>query len=176
MGLQKKYSCTQRSQAHLSQFNLKNQNRKTMKMKNILLFTLLIFSLSTFAQSTTPRTGTSTGSDNTYRVLNYKFIPVTDATGVDTVKVNTRHYHTEVSIPILKDSVCVQFTSVANAYYGDEINFCAISTTGTKLKFIGSNYEVGSGTSTLTITATKRANIRFIFDGTKWVEVSRLVQ
>jgi len=28
----------------------------------------------------------------------------------------------------------------------------------------------------MTLTASKRANIKFVFDGTKWVEVSRLVQ
>jgi len=146
-------------------------------MKKIFSIIFLFACLFAGAQSTTPRTGNATNVDNTYRVLSYKFLSVTDAVGVDTVKLNTTKYHTEVSIPSLTDSLCVQFTSVANAYYGDEINFqVKNSAGGTKLKFIGSNFQVGSGTATLTLTASKRANIKFIFDGTTWVEVSRLVQ
>jgi hypothetical protein len=110
-------------------------------------------------------------------VLNYKFYSVTDAIGNDTTTVVPKNYHTEVSIPILVDSISIKVTNTANSYYGDELCVCIInSSSGTKVKFIGGTFEVGSGTSVITLTASKRANIKFVFDGTKWVEVSRLVQ
>lgn len=146
-------------------------------MKNIIISILCAFTLSVGAQSVTPRTGNATNTDNTYRVLNYKFYSVTDAVGNDTTTVVPKHFHTEISIPSLVDSVSVKVANIANSYYGDELCVRVInSASGTKVKFIGGTFEVGSGTSTITVTASKRANIKFVFDGTKWVENSRLVQ
>jgi len=146
-------------------------------MKYTIITLLCALTLSVGAQSVTPRTGNATNTDNTYRVLNYKFYSVTDAIGNDTTTVVPKNYHTEVSIPILVDSISVKVSNISNSYYGDELCVRIInSSAGTKVKFIGGTFEVGSGTSVITLTASKRANIKFVFDGTKWVEVSRLVQ
>ena len=95
----------------------------------------------------------------------------------NTTIIVPKHYHTEISIPSLTDSTNIRVSNTANSYYGDELCVRIINTsTGTKVKFIGGTFEFGSGTSVMTLTASKRANIKFVFDGTKWVEVSRLVQ
>jgi hypothetical protein len=147
-------------------------------MKRIILLSIIIALTTTLkAQYATPRTGTGTGNDNTYRALNFRYLPVTDATGNDTVKLNLNAYHTSVSLPALTDSITFNFTSVANCYLGDEVVFTVKNTSGgTKVKFGGSNYQVGSGGSVLTLTASKRATIKFVFDGTTWLEAGRLVQ
>jgi len=146
-------------------------------MKNFIISILCLFVLAANAQSVTPRTGNATNTDNTYRVLNYKFYSVTDRADNDTTIIVPKHYHTEISIPSLTDSTNIMVSNTANSYYGDELCVRIINTsTGTKVKFIGGTFEVGSGTSVMTLTASKRANIKFVFDGTKWVEVSRLVQ
>ena len=146
-------------------------------MRNLFIAILCLFALATNAQSVTPRTGNATNTDNTYRVLNYKFYSVTDGTANDTTTIIPKHYHTEISVPSLTDSINIKVANIANSYYGDELCVRIINTsTGTKVKFIGGTFEVGSGTSVITLTASKRANIKFVFDGNKWVEVSRLVQ
>ena len=54
------------------------------KIFSIAIF-LVAVTFSVFAQSTTPRTGTSAGKDNTYRILTYKYVaPNKDPGGIAT--------------------------------------------------------------------------------------------
>jgi hypothetical protein len=154
-------------------------------MKNIIfaLFTLVAFSAT--AQHTTPRWGTGANNDNTFRAMTFKSVTVTDAAGLDTLKLAPNAYHTQVTVPSLVDSFAVNVTSVANSYLGDKIEITVINSgTGKCVKWAGANVSpatisgIGGGGSQLYITssANKRGNIVFVFDGVKWVEEHRLAQ
>jgi hypothetical protein len=155
-------------------------------MKNKILFRAILVGLlailgiaSTYAQSTTPRWGTNstTNLDNTGRVLNYRYQAVTDGTGADTAKLQPRAFTTIVQCNSVVDSIAFSATTT-NAYVGDRLIFMATNTAGSghQLKFVGTTWQFGSGGAAAALTASKRANLEFVFDGVSWVECQRLVQ
>lgn len=146
-------------------------------MKNIILIFALIAAISANAQTVTPRTGTGANNDNTFRAMTVKYVAVTDATGNDTTKINFNAYQTLVRIDTLKDSVSLNFTPVSRCYFGDRATVIVKNGANAgKVKLAGSNIEVGSAGTTLSITAAKLAVIEFVFNGYKWLETNRIVQ
>lgn len=142
-------------------------------MKKILsIFLFIVVAVGAMAQSTSPRFGTSPNSDNTGRALTYRYATLTDGTGADSVVLNTRAWE-NIYIINLKDSLTLKTPITTRAYLGDQITLIATATTGTpKLKFAGSTW-ITQGEAEL--STGLRAVIRLIFDGAKWVEVSRAV-
>lgn len=139
------------------------------------LIALIVFVVAAFAvnaQSTTPRFGTAKNQDNTGRVLTYAYQTATDTQGADSLLLNPNAWKTTVRITML-DSFCMKNPVVTRSYAGDNIVIIASGANGTKLKFSGANY-LTSGTATL--SSVGRAVISLVFDGAKWVEVSRTVQ
>jgi len=140
-----------------------------------LIAIIFLFSLAfaTFAQSTSPRFGTLKNQDNTGRVLNYKLVTVTDVAGADSVICKPNAWTTIYKVTLL-DSLTLKQPTVTYSYLGDNIEIIASCTSGTpKLKFYGTNW-LSAGTATL--SSNKRAVIKFVFDGAKWVETGRYVQ
>jgi hypothetical protein len=134
---------------------------------------LLLLSAAGFSQSTTPRYGTSANQDNTGRILTYKYVSLTDAAGADSVIARPREYSTLYRV-VLVDSFTFKQPVITSCYAGDYITIVASAASGTpKMKFTGSNW-ITAGTATL--STGLRAVIRLVFDGAKWVEVSRVVQ
>lgn len=123
------------------------------------------------AQSTSPRFGTAKNTDNTGRVLTYKLVSVTDAAGADTVILRPNAWETIYKVAAL-DSLTLGQPVLTNAYYGDAIILQITGTSGDLIKFTGSNW-VSAGTATL--SSGLNAIITFRFNGTKWVEQSRVV-
>jgi hypothetical protein len=137
----------------------------------IVCFTL--FAVGASAQSTTPRYGTGANQDNTGRILTYKYVSLTDAVGADSVIARPREYSTLYRV-VLVDSFTFKQPVITSCYAGDYITIVASAASGTpKMKFTGSNW-ITAGTATL--STGLRAVIRLVFDGAKWVEVSRVVQ
>lgn len=146
-------------------------------MKNILtLLVLTAFALCAKAQSSTPRFGTTPNQDNTGRSLTYKYITKTDATGADTLRITTNAYVTIVKATVV-DSLAFA-PILTKAYAGDKLEFLITNSAGSGhlAKFVGANWQVGTGGASLALTASKRATISFEFDGTYWVERCRTVQ
>lgn len=135
----------------------------------LILGTISILSAS--AQSTTPRYF-GANNDNTGRALTYNWIAKTDATGADTLKFIPNGYKTTVRAT-LTDSLGLSISSVTKSYAGDQMQVIASGASGTKVKFIGSNFQT-AGTATL--SSGLFAIISLVFSGTKWVEYSRVVQ
>lgn len=142
-------------------------------MKKIIFLSLLsvIGFLSATAQSTTPRYF-GANNDNTGRALNWNWIAKTDATGADTLKFTPNGYTTTIRLT-MTDSLGVSITSTSKSYAGDKIRVIASGASGTKVKFIGSNWQT---TGTATLSSGLFAVIDLVFSGTKWVEASRVVQ
>lgn len=141
-------------------------------MKNLIVIIALFIGVSVSAQSTSPRFGTLKNQDNTYRVLTLKKAAIVDAAGNDTVSVSPNAFFSYVTCDAV-DSVTVKIGSVANSYFGDNIQLIVSGTSGKKVKFIGSNL-LTAGTATL--SSNGRAVVTFVFDGAKWVESARVVQ
>jgi hypothetical protein len=125
------------------------------------------------AQSTAPRFGTAANKDNTARVLTYAYVTGTDGVGADTLKTSPSNFETYYRISNVVDSTGISITSTAQSYAGDNIIVIASGSSGGFIKFIGSNWL---STGKATLSANGRAVIRFVFDGSKWVEASRQVQ
>jgi len=66
-----------------------------------------------------------------------------------------------------------EISRTAKCFLGDELTLLITGTSGDKVKFTGSNW-VSAGTATL--SSGLKAVIKFVFDGAKWVEASRVVQ
>ena len=152
-------------------------------MKNILFVIAVLFSIAISAQSTTPRTGVSpyTNLDNTGRALNYHFVMVKqDAAGLDTVKLYPQAYKAIIEIDSLLDSVTVNVVVNTSSYNGDILEFHVNNTsTGKALKFAGAYLKPSALATvgvpgTLYLTASKPAIIVFTFNGSVWVETSRV--
>jgi hypothetical protein len=141
-------------------------------MKNLIALFAFIFTMSVVnAQSTSPRFGTAKNTDNTGRVLTFKLVSVTDAAGADSVTIAPNAWETIYKVAAL-DSLTFKSPTVTNSYYGDQITLQITGTSGDLIKFTGSNW-VSAGTATL--SSGLNAIITFRFNGTKWVEASRVV-
>ena len=139
----------------------------------IALVACLLFATAGFSQSTTPRYGTTPNQDNTGRILTFRFVTLTDAAGADSVVARPRDYETTYRVTLV-DSFTFKQPVITSCYAGDYVTIIASAASGTpKLKFIGSNW-ITAGSATL--STGLRAVIRLVFDGSKWVEVSRVVQ
>jgi hypothetical protein len=140
-------------------------------MKNIITIIAVLFATATFAQSTSPKWGTAKNQDNTYRVLDLKKVTLTDVAGDDTLAITPKAYSSYVALAAL-DSVTLRVVTTFSSQ-DDRIVLVAAGTSGDKVKFIGSNLKT-AGTATLSSGAI--AVFEFIFNGTAWVEKSRVVQ
>lgn len=133
------------------------------------------------AQHTSPRYGTSPSSDATFRNQKLSFLEKTDAVGRDTIKIYPNSLVSNLDLT-LRDTVCI-YSSPVSAYQGDELTINISNTSGsshtvflTGAVGLPTAWEVGSGTTTISLTASKRAIIKFFFDGAVWLETSRVVQ
>lgn len=142
-------------------------------MKKLISFLfLLVAFVAVNAQSTSPRFGTAKNQDNTGRVLTYNLVSVSDAAGADSVTLVPSAWETVVKVAAL-DSITFKSPTVSKSYYGDNLTIMVSGTSGDLVKFTGSNW-VSAGTATLSSGAV--AVIRFRFNGSKWIEESRVVQ
>lgn len=145
--------------------------------KFIFMMVAVLITAATFGQSTTPRFGNSAGKDNTARIMQYKVITTADAAGADTVKLRPNAWTTIVrpsAALIPSDSIQYQIKDNTKSCTGDQIQFFFLAGAGTcKVKFVGTNWKTGSGTTTLSMTTGTRATITFLFDGVYWIEQSR---
>lgn len=141
-------------------------------MKNIIFALISIFAFSIVnAQSTSPRTGLGSNNDQTGRVLTWKYQSVSDVAGSDSIILATNAYNHTVRLA-LTDSIFFKNPNVKNCFAADRLFIVASGASGTKVKFASTNF-ISAGTATL--SSSGRAVITFIFDGSKWVESSRIV-
>lgn len=145
-------------------------------MKNIFYILLFLFASALVsdavqAQSTTPRQG------------NYQTVKIAtnDAVGADTIKFSPSEFRTILSpSSTITDTLCYMIKDVSRCHLGDEI-ICSVtnsSGSGHKIKFVGfaHPFEVSGSDTVIALTTAKRAVIKFIFNGAKWVESSKIVQ
>lgn len=143
-----------------------------MKKLFSLLF-LVCFATVLMAQISTPRFGITPNSDNTGRVLTYKLVSVTDVAGNDAVVSKVNAYETIYKVTLL-DSITFSQPVVTSCALGDKMTILMTAASGTPfLKFTGDKW-INAGKATLSSKA--RGVIVMIFDGAKWVEVSRVIQ
>ena len=138
----------------------------------------MLTGITASAQNTIPRFGITPNDDNTGRILTYRYFVAVDNPGADTVNLAPRAWETIILINPVVDSLAFNISSLVNCYVGDRLTFQALNSPGSGhlLKFIGANYQTGSGGPAIALTSGKRANITFRFDGTAWVETGRIVQ
>jgi len=156
-------------------------------LKITSIFPLLaLFVATAHSQAPTgniPRTGNTVGADNTYRVLNYIYdsLPA-DKAGLDTIYVAPYGFHTQVFVSTVRDSFALDVPSTTNSFKGDELEVQIVNgANGVCIRFAGpymapANTGRGGTGGTIYLTPNNRASIIFHFDGSKWVEVSRMAQ
>lgn len=144
-------------------------------MKKLIFALIAIaFSLSVEAQTATPRFGTSKNQDNTYRAMTLGTLTVTPTSTMVTVFSNNKFYSLTT---VATTSISPTFTAnVANAYLADQMDILVTANaTGTRTITLGTNF-IANAVSTQTLAASKQALFRFVFDGSKYVEVGRSIQ
>jgi len=145
------------------------------------LFTLIAIASGLFVSAqTTPRFGTTPNKDNTGRVLTYALITTADeaAATLDTILIRPNAYETIVRPAALNDSVCYKFASTSMTYsLGDICTFMVSKGSNNgKIKFGGSVVLLSTASAAIAVNANKSAIVRFRWNGTKWIEESRVVQ
>lgn len=156
-------------------------------MKNLLF--LLVFSLmlvmSASAQyKSRPMFGTAANQDNTGRVLTYGYSTLEDTAGStpDTLTIIPSNYNKYYMLT-LTDSCVVAISNTSNSFIGSIITLIVENTAGSNhnVKLLGysglaSQWIVSSTGTKLSVASSKRYVISFICDGTKWVEIYRMVE
>lgn len=144
--------------------------------KLIALSFLLAFTSCVLAQSTSPRYGITKNQDNTGRALAYGATTITPTSTMVTVSsvVNNKYYN---YVTVASSSISPTFTAnVTGAYLADKIDMVIkADATGTRTITLGTNF-IANAATTQTLAASKQALFRFIFDGSKYVEVARSIQ
>lgn len=154
--------------------------------KIVLLLAITLLASCAVAQTTAPRFGTDKHMDNTGRVLTYAVITTTDVTSatLDTITITPNAWSTIVcmqtgSVSInLADSVCYKFASSTTTYkLGDECLFMFSKGSGAgKIKFGGSRYILSTTSNAVLLAASKSMVMRFRWNGSAWIEATRMVQ
>lgn len=159
-------------------------------MKKLLTLVAICSTIFMSAQTTTdPRFGVGPGKDNTFRVLQNAIITTTDLTQavLDTITITPNAYNTLVTMKTgtamtnIADSVCYKFATptAGQVTYrlGDNVTFLVAKGTGNgKIKFGGSQFILSTASAAVLVNANKTLIMRFIWDGKKWVEVTRMIQ
>lgn len=119
--------------------------------------------------STTPRFGITENRDNTSRVLSHDYLTPSYAA---TLAIAPKKYDTTVKPATLTGAMTVNATTT-DAFADDELSFLFTADGTARIVTFGTNF-VSAGT--LTAAISKRATIKFKFDGVAYVEVARFVQ
>lgn len=154
-------------------------------MKKLLFLTAILSAFVAVSQ-TSPRFGLPPNGNNTGSQLTYAIITTTDVTAatLDTIAIQPNAFETLICMKTgtamtnLADSVCYKFVS-SNATYklGDQCTFMISKGTGAgKIKFGGSQYILSTASAAVALAANKSLIMRFRWNGSKWIEVSRVVQ
>jgi hypothetical protein len=143
------------------------------KFLSILILICITMGVS-LAQSTAPRWGTLKNQINTGIMLTFKKVDYTFVSGVDTLDLSPSASETYVQIPAMTDSLIVKISSLKASFFGDKIYITTSASAATrKLKFSATNLTTAG---TASPGSGKRVIIVLMFEGTKWVEVSRYVE
>lgn len=151
-----------------------------------LISILFLFAFAIVTAQTSPRFGVGKNQDNTGRVLTYAVITTTDLAQatLDTITITPNAWETLVcmktgtAITNLSDSVCYKFSSTTTNYQlGDKVTFMISKGTGAgKIKFGGSKYILSTASTAVALAANKSLIMRFRWNGSKWIEETRVVQ
>ena len=132
-----------------------------------LLSIILLFSISfaSFGQITTPRFGTAKNQDNTGRVLTYGYLSKAYQ-AVDTIKANAflsiRNEGTLTGALTLK-------ANVTACHVGDQLNILFTDDGGGRTITFSTGFSSGG---TLTMGASTKAVVYFVFNGVGWFQLS----
>lgn len=126
------------------------------------------------AQSTSPRFGTTANSDNTGRVITYGTATVTPTSTMVTIPAQKTFYK---MVTVASVSISPTFTAaISSSYKADQMDLVILAeATGTRTITLSTNF-IANAATTQTLAASKQATFRFVFDGSKWVEVARSIQ
>lgn len=142
-------------------------------MKKIFaFFIMLAISFSMQSQSIIPRFGTTPANDNTGRILTYKYV---NATFANSYSVNANAYETIVKIGTLTHAQTLTAT-LTNCHLGDKLEIVFTSDTLTAGRVVTFSTGFVFSAATLTVDASQKATICFIFDGIAWIETCRAKQ
>lgn len=155
-------------------------------MKKLLLLAILSCSLlSASAQHTTPRFGITNNSNRTFTSVSLGYKTLTDTLGAtpDTLTIGGANYDENcferTYVLTLKDSCVLSWSSVASAWLGDRMTLIIENgAVSGWVQFIGysglaSKWNMQSGTTKISPTASRPYVARFVFDGATWCMISK---
>lgn len=135
------------------------------------LILILALTSCAVAQTVTPRFGVGKNQDQTGRTLTWNSLTVTPTSTLVTIKPNA--YTTLINVP--SSSIVPTFTAnVSQSYCGDELIMFVAANSTSRLATFSTN--IIAATTTVAITASKKATFKMVFDGAKFVLTSSTVE
>lgn len=139
-----------------------------MKKLFLIAFTVL-FAIGVNAQNSTPRFGTKASDDNTGRTLTYASLSPTLA-ATDSISPNASvTFYKFVTLAGAK-------TITANIKKSRKWDRAILEFTADASNRVVTFSTNLVSTGTVTVLASKKATVTFIFDGSTWIETARAVQ
>lgn len=150
----------------------------------LLLLVSLVVSTTITAQSTSAR---FTDRYPSYANLGLSYRAYTEVVGFDSIKLAPNTYNNHYKVTITTDSCILTLAPTTPSYFLDRMTIVINNTVALArpVYFYGGTggktpttrwLMTASGTTTLTVAASKKAIIQFIFDGANWCETGRAVQ
>lgn len=142
------------------------------KIVSILCF-LFALNLGASAQSTSNRQTIFGVTD--VSVDGYHMATFTDTLGstIDTNDINPRAKYNSYTETVV-DSAVLRCKSLSQCYKGDQLTLYITGPAQSGvLVLLSTQFVVSTGTNRISLTANKKDFIRFVFDGSKWIEVDR---
>lgn len=144
-------------------------------MKKFILFLLVALGtvLGANAQSTSTRAQSFGVQDASW--LSVASYTKADAAGAtcDTIHLRPGAAITRYTVTVA-DSASLRMRSTASCYKGDVVEFW-ITPSITGSLYLTGNYKVSTGTTKLSLTTGTKSFLRFVFDGSYFIETSRLL-
>lgn len=156
-----------------------------MKKIFALIAIATCLTLSVSAQHTTPRFGTTNNSNRTFTSVSLGYKAISDTLGAtpDTLTIGGGNYDENcferTYVLTLKDSCVLAWSTLANAWLGDRITLIIENgAVSGWVQFIGysglvSKWNMQSGTTKISPTASRPYVARFVFDGATWCMISK---
>lgn len=143
-------------------------------MKHILLILAVIaISATSFGQSSNTRQTAFGVTDAS--VLSWKTATVVDTGGStkDSIQIRPNAAFNYYKVNLV-DSAILNLKSRATCYYGDQLILDVVAPAFTDKLVFGNYFKIDSGSTSISLTASKSTRIWFEFDGANFVERSRI--
>ena len=144
----------------------------------ILIITMICLGVATYSQHTVNRFNDKNNDRIPYMNMKLTYTSVTDKTGNDSINIAPLQFDNYFGVT-MTDSITFGKPTNTNSWVGDVITIVAKGSSGNIVKFNGYKFKASpsattktdtSGNQRFTLSTKGYFVIKFVFDGTYWVQ------